>query len=254
MADSTILNLPAAGPLTGAEVVPVVQGGVNVRTTQSALAAPVLVTHFGWQKSSLNANANAPVGDVMTDPRTVTNALDFTPEALAVPGGVHYVNSDYETGYANHPTQNGWGFVAKAIPLHRYTISSWGFANIGSINSGHQFQEWGINWTFAFEPDYTGAYLGLGAYTPIVSGQADQTTLNGTAVEGMIAVNQSIQLGRSITMVIPDTDPDGWWIDGIMYLPSLYNVNGDPVNSYLPLSGFEYTIVDHGLTPCTFPT
>ena len=47
MANVTISQLPAAGPITGDELVPVVQNGVTVHTTAQALAAsPTLTQTF----------------------------------------------------------------------------------------------------------------------------------------------------------------------------------------------------------------
>ena len=47
MPDIRISQLPAAGPITGAELVPIVQNGGTVQTTAAALAAsPVLTQTF----------------------------------------------------------------------------------------------------------------------------------------------------------------------------------------------------------------
>ena len=44
MANQTILDLPAAGVLTGVESVPIVQAGITVRTTTAAIAASPSLT------------------------------------------------------------------------------------------------------------------------------------------------------------------------------------------------------------------
>jgi hypothetical protein len=47
MADVRITGLPAAGTITGAELVPVVQGGLTVQTTVSAItSSPSLTQTF----------------------------------------------------------------------------------------------------------------------------------------------------------------------------------------------------------------
>ena len=47
MANQTITQLPNAGPITGAELVPIVQNGGTVKTTASALAgSPVQTQTF----------------------------------------------------------------------------------------------------------------------------------------------------------------------------------------------------------------
>lgn len=47
MADSTISALPLAGPLTGAEVVVIVQGGVTAQVTLAAIKAFVTASTGG---------------------------------------------------------------------------------------------------------------------------------------------------------------------------------------------------------------
>lgn len=57
MANQTISQLPDAGPITGTELVPVVQDGVTAKTTASALAAsPVLTQTFLTKNQELTLN------------------------------------------------------------------------------------------------------------------------------------------------------------------------------------------------------
>lgn len=57
MANQTISQLPNAGPITGVELVPIVQEGVTVKTTTSALAgSPVLTQTFLTKNQELTLN------------------------------------------------------------------------------------------------------------------------------------------------------------------------------------------------------
>lgn len=64
MADQKISAMPSASTLTGAELVPLVQGGVNVQTTLDTLRA--YDSNYGAFSSSVDQTGSITVGTVMT--------------------------------------------------------------------------------------------------------------------------------------------------------------------------------------------
>ena len=64
MADQKISTMPAAATLTGAELVPLVQSGANVRSTISALRA--FGSNYGGFSSTLDQTGSVSAGTAMT--------------------------------------------------------------------------------------------------------------------------------------------------------------------------------------------
>jgi hypothetical protein len=86
-AQVTILQLPAAGALTGSETVPIVQNGQTVRTTTSAisLSGGLSVSTFSAGSTGLTP-ATATIGAV-TLAGTLNVASGGTGTAFGVTGG-----------------------------------------------------------------------------------------------------------------------------------------------------------------------
>lgn len=147
MANVKISNLPAAGALTGTEIVPVVTGGATKRTTVSAIAG-LGAPRTGWTVSRV-ANQSIPNGfvtDIIWDTEVQDTPGNFTAPSttLTVPvggdglwmisfqlntaniangyaktqivaGGITYVNTDFDD--VGNPIPGGWHLNVGAIPL-----------------------------------------------------------------------------------------------------------------------------------------
>lgn len=243
---------------TGAELhVPVGSVGGSVSTG----TAGTLIAHFAWQSSTVNGNAGMPNQlAVVIDPRVPTNSINFTPEALNVPGGSHYVIDDasYVCGYANNLGKPGFGFSFKCKPLHRY---------IGSVvisldlpartaDTTVDFQQLSGKPQLVAEPSDLGDFNEFGIYTgsPSVSVVGDGVNVADAARWAyVVTANDSVY----IDFVAPDTDPTGWYMAVRQQVPSSVFVdhgNGDAfVVEYGSVNSYECSIWDMGEQPVTFP-
>jgi len=104
MPDTEISNLPAADPLTGAEILPITQGGVTKRTTLTDAAGLIAAatTTQNWQSPyrgalaslsadiiNLTSGSNVPFSETVYDTDGIWNVGN--PSRLTVPAGVSRV-------------------------------------------------------------------------------------------------------------------------------------------------------------------
>jgi hypothetical protein len=187
-AQVTILQLPAAGAITGTEAVPIVQNGVTVQTTTAALAGSPVQTYTYLTVTQTPQLANSRyVG--------VTNGLVITD------GGAQGLFNISTTGALLSLVNSGTGFQVKtsatAIAARSFTVSGAGL----SITNGD-----GV----AANPDLslTGAPLNLanlsanGLLTITTAGGVGATTLQGTA--NQITVTFGNAVGGSPTIALAD--------------------------------------------------
>lgn len=224
-------------------------------------SAGTLIAHFAWQRSSVNGDADMPnqLG-VILDARVPQNAIDFTPEALNVPGGSHYVIDDasYVCGYANNPGKMGYGFSFKCKPLHRYVGSV-----VISLDLPARTADTTVDFLFLAgkpqllaEPSDLGDFNEFGIYTgnPFASAVGDGVTVTDAARWAyVVTVSDSIY----IDFVAPDTDPTGWYMAVRQPTPNstfIDHGNGDAlVNEHGSVSAYECSIWDMGEQSVTFP-
>ena len=187
-AQVTITQLPTAGAITGAELVPVVQNGVTVQTTTSAIAGSPTQTYTYLTVSQTPQLANSRyVG--------VTNGLTITD------GGAQGLFNISTTGALLSLVNSGTGFQVKtsatAITPRSIAVSGAGLSiTNGSGVSGDP--------TIAL----TGAPLNLanlsanGLLTVTTAGGVGATTLQGTASQ--ITVTYGNAVGGSPTIALAD--------------------------------------------------
>lgn len=224
-------------------------------------SSAILVAHFAWQRSDLNDSAYMPTGIGEEDPRVVSgevlfeNGLNLTPEALNVPGGAHYVNEDYDYGYADHPIQSGYPFVFRALPRHQYSMWMYGdiLVNWGTVSPVTTVAQMAGTWGFYAEPSYDGDGLGYGYY----GGFPQLKISNATETNNIGNLYHDLFMsGVRFDFIVPDSDPAGWFISVAALVPYVRDVNGEGENEYHAASVrlFECSIYDHGEQLVTFPT
>lgn len=99
MADTKISQMPAATALTGAEIVPLVQGGINVQTSLDNIAT-VDRNCGAWQSSVTQTGSNS-VGTVMTVNVTdVADGITANANAFTVPVTGTY-NLQFSSQFSN---------------------------------------------------------------------------------------------------------------------------------------------------------
>ena len=187
-AQVTILQLPAAGAITGTEAVPIVQNGVTVQTTTAALAGSPVQTYTYLTVTQTPQLANSRyVG--------VTNGLTITD------GGAQGLFNISTTGALLSLVNSGTGFQVKtsatAITPRSIVVSNAGL----SITNGS-----GVSGDPTITLD--GAPLNLanlsanGLLTITTAGGVGATTLQGTA--NQITVTFGNAVGGSPTISLAD--------------------------------------------------
>lgn len=194
-AQVTILQLPAAGAITGTEAVPIVQNGVTVQTTTAALAgSPVQTQTFLTVNQEPSLNNSRYVG--------VTNGLSITD------GGAQGLFNISTTGALLSLVNSGTGFQVKtsstAITGRSIAVSGAGLA----ITDGNGIAG---NPTIAL----TGQVLNLanasinGFVVLTSAGAITSTTLTGTATQ--IGITNTNGVGNPVfsiadNPVLPGTE------------------------------------------------
>lgn len=141
---SKISNMTAAAALTGAELVPLVQGGLNVRSTASAIAglsasnAILVESGVGAKISALPASAaltgteQIPVNQGGTTVRTTTLAVAALATPAAPPNSLQFNNAGVFGGSANAVFDG-----VNKITAHTLTVSTGDLTvTPGSITTG----------------------------------------------------------------------------------------------------------------------
>jgi hypothetical protein len=115
MPDTKISAFPAAGPLLGAELVPIVQGGADVQTTVSAIAAggggggPIWVTPLAgfleWQNNAADSDIQLTDAGAWNAQWKANSSWSFL-----APGGKHAIFS-FDTVAGLSIATNGFNFV-----------------------------------------------------------------------------------------------------------------------------------------------
>ena len=221
-AQVTILQLPAAGAITGAEAVPIVQNGVTVQTTTAALAgSPVQTQTFLTVNQETTLNNSRFVG--------VTNGLSITD------GGAQGLFNISTTGALLSLVNSGTGFQVKtsstAITGRSITVSGVGLA----ITDGN-----GI----AGNPAITlaGQVLNLanasinGFVVLTSAGAITSTTLTGTA--NQIGITNPTGIGNPVFSIANDPVMPG---NGAMTIP-IGTTGQQPVASVDGMIRYDSTV------------
>ena len=220
-AQVTILQLPAAGAITGTEAVPIVQNGVTVQTTTAALAgSPVQTQTFLTVNQEPSLNNSRYVG--------VTNGLSITD------GGAQGLFNISTTGALLSLVNSGTGFQVKtsstAITGRSIAVSGAGLA----ITDGN-----GI----AGDPTIalTGQVLNLanasinGFVVLTSAGAITSTTLTGTA--NQIGITNTNGVGNPVFSIANDPVIPG---NGAMTIP-IGTTGQQPVASAIGMIRYDTT-------------
>ena len=92
MADQKISAMPSASPLTGAELVPLVQSGVNVQTTITSIADYTTATNLGFGEIYVAGASTAQT--TSSTPNTFTTVTAFTTNGASATGVTPVALSD----------------------------------------------------------------------------------------------------------------------------------------------------------------
>ena len=220
-AQVTILQLPAAGAISGTEAVPIVQNGVTVQTTTAALAgSPVQTQTFLTVNQEPSLNNSRYVG--------VTNGLSITD------GGAQGLFNISTTGALLSLVNSGTGFQVKtsstAITGRSIAVSGAGLA----ITDGN-----GI----AGDPTIalTGQVLNLanasinGFVVLTSAGAITSTTLTGTA--NQIGITNTNGVGNPVFSIANDPVIPG---NGAMTIP-IGTTGQQPVASAIGMIRYDTT-------------
>ena len=221
-AQVTILQLPAAGAISGTEAVPIVQNGVTVQTTTAALAgSPVQTQTFLTVNQEPSLNNSRYVG--------VTNGLSITD------GGAQGLFNISTTGALLSLVNSGTGFQVKtsstAITGRSIAVSGAGLA----ITDGN-----GI----AGDPTIalTGQVLNLanasinGFVVLTSAGAITSTTLTGTA--NQINITNTNGVGNPVFSIANDPVIPG---NGAMTIP-VGTTGQQPVASAIGMIRYDTTV------------
>ena len=221
-AQVTILQLPAAGAITGTEAVPIVQNGVTVQTTTAALAgSPVQTQTFLTVNQEPTLNNSRYVG--------VTNGLSITD------GGAQGLFNISTTGALLSLVNSGTGIQVKtsstAITGRSITVSGVGLA----ITDGN-----GI----AGDPTIAlaGQVLNLanasinGFVVMTSAGAITSTTLTGTA--NQIGITNPTGIGNPVFSIANDPVMPG---NGAMTIP-VGTTGQQPVASAIGMIRYDTTV------------
>ena len=221
-AQVTILQLPAAGAITGTEAVPIVQNGVTVQTTTAALAgSPVQTQTFLTVNQEPTLNNSRYVG--------VTNGLSITDAGAQ---GLFNIST---TGALLSLVNSGTGFQVKtsstAITGRSIVVSGAGLA----ITDGN-----GI----AGDPTITlaGQVLNLanasinGFVVLTSAGAITSTTLTGTA--NQIGITNPTGVGNPVFSIANDPVMPG---NGAMTIP-IGTTGQQPVASAIGMIRYDSTL------------
>ena len=221
-AQVTILQLPAAGAISGTEAVPIVQNGVTVQTTTAALAgSPVQTQTFLTVNQEPSLNNSRYVG--------VTNGLSITD------GGAQGLFNISTTGALLSLVNSGTGFQVKtsstAITGRSIAVSGAGLA----ITDGN-----GI----AGDPTIalTGQVLNLanasinGFVVLTSAGAITSTTLTGTA--NQIDITNTNGVGNPVFSIANDPVIPG---NGAMTIP-VGTTGQQPVASAIGMIRYDTTV------------
>jgi hypothetical protein len=92
MADQKISAMPSASTLTGAELIPLVQSGVNVQTTITSIADYTTATNLGFGEIYVAAASTAQT--TSSTPNTFTTLTAFTTNGASATGVTPVASSD----------------------------------------------------------------------------------------------------------------------------------------------------------------
>ncbi len=183
MANQKISQMPAAAALTGAELVEVVQGGVNAQTTVSALApVPSVSGVFG--------NPNAPFGSGFGSHIKWHYAVASFAGVLVPVAAQGETGSTYNTGFgaltAQHPNPGGATIYATSgmgiITSTAATNSAADINNGGDFGVNSAQQMWRV----------LNPALPISGFTMVFYGGIDAMPAAGALFFGMAATNGSL--------------------------------------------------------------
>jgi len=221
-AQVTILQLPAAGAITGTEAVPIVQNGVTVQTTTAALAGSPVQTYTYLTVSQTPQLANSRfVG--------VTNGLVITD------GGAQGLFNISTTGALLSLVNSGTGFQVKtsstAITGRSIAVSGAGLSiTNGSGVSGDP--------TIALAGQVLSlANASLNGFVVLTSaGAITSTTLTGTA--NQIGITNPTGIGNPVFSIANDPVMPG---NGAMTIP-VGTTGQQPVASVIGMIRYDTTV------------